>query len=264
MGKLDGKVAMVTGGGGLGIGHGVSIELAREGAHVVIAEIDAGAAERACHKIRSEGGQASAVECDVSQAKVVKEVIDSIIDTRHRLDVLVNNAGVGLIRAPAEASEEEFNHLMAIDLRGVWLCSKYSVPHMQRQRSGSIVNIASVHSRATLPRFGLYAAMKAGVCGLTRGMAVEYGPDGIRVNTVCPGLVDSPQNHEILAKIAPDAEEWMQNFVHRDQVLPIKIEPKDIGRVVAFLASEDSRAVTGAEIPVDAGTWAQLTSRTAP
>ncbi|MGH9398010.1 MAG: SDR family NAD(P)-dependent oxidoreductase [Terriglobia bacterium] len=261
MGKLNGKVAMVTGGGGLGIGHGISIELAREGAHVVIAEIDAGAAESVSHKIRSEGGEASAVECDVSQATRVKDVIDHVVRDHLRLDVLVNNAGVGLIRPPAEASEEEFDHLMSIDLRGVWLCSKYAIPHMQRQKGGSIINIASVHSRATLPRFGLYAAMKAGVCGLTRGMAVEYGPDGIRANTVCPGLVDSPQNHEILAKIAPDAAEWMRNFVHRDQALPWMIQPEDIGRVVAFLACDDSRAITGAEIPVDAGTWAQLTSR---
>lgn len=264
MGKLDGKVAMVTGGGGLGIGHGISKTLARDGAHVVVAEIDSGAAESVCQKIRAEGGQATAVVCDVSQAKQVKDVIDQIVTEHHRLDVLVNNAGVGLIRPPAEASEEEFNHLMSIDLRGVWLCSKYAVPHMQRQRSGSIVNISSVHSRATLPRFGLYAAMKAGVCGLTRGMAVEYGPDGIRVNTVCPGLVDSPQNHEILARIAPDPVEWMENFVRRDQLLPLMIEPEDIGRVVSFLASDDSRAITGAEIPVDGGTWAQLTSRSTP
>ncbi|MGH9407325.1 MAG: SDR family NAD(P)-dependent oxidoreductase [Terriglobia bacterium] len=261
MGRLSGKVAIVTGGGGLGIGHGISTELARDGAHVVIVELDTASAEAICGKIRNDGGAAEVMRCDVSQSDQVKATIDRIAEAHGRLDVLVNNAGIGLIRAPADATEAEFDHLCAVDLRGVWLCAKHTIPHMRRQKSGSIINIASVHSRATLASFGVYASMKAGVTGLTRGLAVEYGPEGIRANTISPGLVDSPQNREILAKVAGDAEEWMRNYVRRDQVLPWMIQPEDIGRAVAFLASDDARAITGAEIPVDAGTLAQLTSR---
>jgi NAD(P)-dependent dehydrogenase (short-subunit alcohol dehydrogenase family) len=258
MGRLTGKIAIVTGGGGLGIGHGISLELARDGARVVVVELDAPAAENICARIQAEGGKASFLQGDVSQPESVRRVIEKVIEEHGRLDVLVNNAGIGLIRPPADASEEEFDHLMSVDLRGVWLCCKYAIPQMQRQNSGSIINIASVHSRATMRNYGLYAAMKAGVAGLTRGIAAHYGKDGIRANTVSPGLVDSPQNHEIIAQFAPSVEGWMRNFVERGQALPWLIQPRDVGRTVAFLASDDARSITGAEIPVDAGTWVRL------
>lgn len=258
MGRLNDKVAVVTGGGGLGIGHGISLELARQGARVVIVELDLAAAEDICRRIQSEGGEASALRCDVSRAEEIEGMVAEVIRDHERLDVLVNNAGIGLIRPPADATEEEFDRLMGVDLRGVWLCSKYAIPHMQRQKSGSIINIASVHSRMTMRNYGVYAAMKAGVSGLTRGLAAHYGADGIRANTVSPGLVDSPQNHEIIAKFAPDVHQWMEDFVRQGQVLPWLIQPEDIGRTVAFLASDDARSITGAEIPVDAGVWIKL------
>jgi NAD(P)-dependent dehydrogenase (short-subunit alcohol dehydrogenase family) len=109
--------------------------------------------------------------------------------------------------------------------------------------------------------YGLYAAMKSGVVGLTRGIAVQYGPDGIRANAVSPGLVDGKQSRQVIAQITPDVEGWLQNFVQRGQPLPRLIQPEDIGRTVAFLASDDARSITGAEIPVDGGLWAQLMSR---
>lgn len=260
-GRLTGKVAMVTGGGGSGIGHGISQELAREGAHVVVVEIDLAAGEAVRKQIESSGGKATVLRGDISQASQVRAVMKQAVREQNRLDILVNNAGIGLIRPVAQASEEEFDRLAAIDLRGMWLCCKYAIPHMQRQQAGAIINIASIHSRATTPLFGLYAAMKAGVAGLTRGIAVEYGPDGIRANTVSPGLVDGKQTREIVAQFAPDVEAWLKNFVRRNQLLPRLIQPEDIGRMVAFLASDDARAVTGAEIPVDGGTWAQLVGR---
>ncbi|HEX5481077.1 MAG TPA: SDR family oxidoreductase [Terriglobia bacterium] len=258
MGRLNGRLALVTGGGGLGIGHGISLELAREGARVVVAELDLAAAGDICRRIQSEGGQASALRCDVSRAEEIEAMIAQIIRDHQRLDVLVNNAGIGLIRPPADATEAEFDRLMSVDLRGVWLCCKFAIPHMQRQKRGSIINIASVHSRMTMRNYGVYAAMKAGVAGLTRGIAAHYGTDGIRANTVSPGLVDSPQNHEIIAQFAPDFRQWMQDFVEHGQALPWLIQPEDIGRTVAFLASDDARAITGAEIPVDAGVWIKL------
>ena len=261
MSLLEGRVAIVTGGGGSGIGHGISLVLARQGAHVVILEIDVDAADEVCHQIEVEGGNATVIGADISRSDNVRQAIDMVIEEHHHLDVLVNNAGIGLIRAVAEASEEEFDKLAAIDLRGMWLCCKYAIPHMRRQKQGSIVNIASVHSQATAPQFGIYAAMKAGVAGLSRGIAVQYGPDGIRANTVSPGLVDGKQTREIVAQLSNDVEGWLDDFVRCDQALPKLIQPEDIGNLVAFLASDDARMITGTEIPVDAGMWVQLNSR---
>ena len=261
MALLDGKVAIVTGGGGSGIGHGISLVLARQGAHVAILEIDIDAAEEVGNEIKSNGGNATVIRADISRSDNVRRAIDMVMDEHEHLDILVNNAGIGLIRAVAEASEEEFDRLASIDLRGMWLCCKYAIAHMRRQKQGSIINIASVHSRATLPQFGLYAAMKAGVAGLTRGIAGQYGPDGIRANTVCPGLVDGKQTRDIVAQLSSDVQEYLDDFVRSEQALPQLIQPEDIGNLVAFLASDDARMITGAEIPVDGGTWVQLSSR---
>jgi NAD(P)-dependent dehydrogenase (short-subunit alcohol dehydrogenase family) len=261
MGRLENKIAVVTGGGGSGIGHGISQVLASEGAHVVIVEIDLSSADGVRNQIETAGGKATVVRGDISRSDEVRSAIEEVIHRFQRLDVLVNNAGVGLLRPVAEATEEEFDRLASIDLRGMWLCCKYSIPHMQRQKSGAIVNIASIHSRATMPLFGVYAAMKAGVVGLTRGIAVQYGPDGIRANAVSPGLVDGKQTRDIVAQLTTDVEGWLYDFARRHQALTHLIQPEDIGRMVAFLASHEARSVTGAEIPVDAGLWAQAISR---
>jgi NAD(P)-dependent dehydrogenase (short-subunit alcohol dehydrogenase family) len=258
---LQGKVAIVTGGAGAGIGHGISMVLARRGAHVCILEIDQDNAQALCRRIASAGGQATFFPCDVSQANEIQHTVERIAHDLGRIDILVNSAGVGLVRPITEATEEEFDRLVAIDLRGMWLCCKFVLPNMQKQKSGSIVNIASVHCQATLPRFGLYAAIKAGVVGLTRSIAVEYGPDRVRANAICPGLVDGIQTREIVAKLAPDVDGWLNDYVRRHQTIPEIIQPEDVGRLVAFLASDDARAITGAEIPIDAGSWVQLTSR---
>jgi NAD(P)-dependent dehydrogenase (short-subunit alcohol dehydrogenase family) len=260
-GRVKGKIAIVTGGGGSGIGHGISQVLAREGSHVVIVEIDLASAEVVRRSIESAGGKATVMRGDITRPEDVRSVIEEVIRDYGRVDVLVNNAGVGLVREVAEASEEEFDRLVAIDLRGVWLCCKFAIPYMRAQKGGSIINIASVHSRVTIPKFGIYAAMKAGVAGLTRGIAVQYGPDGIRANAVSPGLVDGRQTREIVARMTTDVESWLGDYMRRHQALPQMIQPEDIGHLVAFLASDEARMITGAEIPVDCGSWAMLTSR---
>jgi meso-butanediol dehydrogenase / (S,S)-butanediol dehydrogenase / diacetyl reductase len=259
--RLADKIAIVTGGAGSGIGHGISLELARAGALVVIVELDLAASASVRKQIENEGGKAFVLKGDVSVAAEVRSVMEQMIEEHKRIDILVNNAGIGLIRPVADATEQEFDHLMSIDLRGLWLCCKHVIPRMRQQRSGVIINIGSVHGKATKPLFGLYAAMKAGVAGLTRGIAVQYGVDGIRANTINPGLVDGRQTRAVIARIAPDIESWLSNFVSQQQAMPYLIQPEDIGRVAAFLASEDARAITGAEIPVDAGTLALLGSR---
>ena len=261
MGRLDGKVAIVTGGAGSGIGHGISIAMAREGARVAILEIDLESAGMVRRRILKLGGQAAIFRCDVSQATEVRSAVEQAVGEFGRLDALVNSAGIGLIRPVAEATEEEYDRVASIDLRGMWLCCKYVIPHLQKQKGGAIINIASVHSRATLPMYGIYSAMKAGVVGLTRGIAVHYGPDRIRANAICPGLVDGIQTREIVAKLALDVDGWLNEYIRRQQAIPDLIQADDVGRLAAFLASDEAKCITGAEIPVDAGTWAQLNSR---
>lgn len=252
---------MVTGGGGSGIGRGVSTVLAAQGARVVILEVDLDAAELTRGQIESKGGRASVIRADISRSEDVQRAMYQVVRAHTRLDILVNNAGVGLIRPVAEASEEEFDRLASIDLRGLWLCCKYAIPHMQRQQRGAIINIASVHGRSTQPLYGLYAAMKAGVAGLTRGIAVQYGADGIRANAVSPGLVDGKQTRETVAQFADDVESWLNNFTRRHQAIPRLIKAEDVGSLIAFLASDEARSITGADIPIDAGLWAQLISK---
>jgi len=259
--RLEGKVAIVTGGAGPGIGHGISRVLAGRGAFVAILELDLESARIVRDRIEKDGGRAGFFSCDVSQATQVQSVIERIVQQEGRLDVLVNSAGIGLIRPVADVTEEEFDRLSAIDLRGVWLCCKFAIPYMQKQNCGSIINIASVHSRATMPLFGTYGAIKAGVAGLTRGIAVQYGPNNIRANTICPGLVDGIQTRQIVAKLTNDVDSWLDDYVRRHQAIPQLIQAADVGHVVAFLASDEARYITGAEIPIDAGCWAQLVSR---
>ncbi len=259
MGRLEGKVAIVTGGAGGGIGHGISTVLAAEGAHVVIVEIDLESARLLQKRIEADGGGASVVRADISKAAEVRSAVEDVVRRHQRLDVLVNNAGIGLVRSLAEATEEEFDRVASVDLRGMWLCCKYAIPHMQKQKGGAIVNISSVHSRTTLPLFGIYAAMKAGVGGLTRGIAVQYGADNIRANVICPGMVDGAQTRQVMAKFTPDVDAWMTNRVRR-QAIPQAIQPEDVGHLAAFLASDEARCITGVEIPLDAGSWAQIAS----
>jgi NAD(P)-dependent dehydrogenase (short-subunit alcohol dehydrogenase family) len=259
--RLDGKIAIVTGGAGPGIGHGISRVLAGRGAFVAILEIDLEAAEIVRNDIQRAGGRAGVWPCDISKAGDVQSVMERVVQEQGRLDVLVNSAGIGLVRPVAEATEEEFDRLASIDLRGMWLCCKFAIPQMQKQEGGSIINIASVHSRGTMPMFGIYAAMKAGVVGLTRGIAVQYGPNNIRANAVSPGLVDGVQTRQIVAQLANDVDGWLDDYVRRRQALPQLIQPEDVGQLVAFLASDEARSITGAEIPIDAGMWAQITSR---
>jgi NAD(P)-dependent dehydrogenase (short-subunit alcohol dehydrogenase family) len=228
---------------------------------VAILEVDLDTAEIVRGRIERAGGQAAVIRCDVSKASDVQSAVERVVQAHGRLDVLVNSAGIGLIRPVADATEEEFDRVASIDLRGMWLCCKFAIPYMQKQKSGAIVNVASVHSRATLPLFGIYAAMKAGVVGLARGIAVQYGADNIRANAICPGLVDGIQTREIVAKLSTDVDGWLDNYISRHQAIPQLIQPEDVGRLAAFLSSEEARYITGAEIPIDAGTWAQLASR---
>jgi NAD(P)-dependent dehydrogenase (short-subunit alcohol dehydrogenase family) len=257
--RLEGRVAVVTGGAGDGIGRGISSEVVKAGAKLVILDTDVVRANQIATELGAD--RVSSLEVDVSSEDAVAAAFERIGQNHGRVDVLVNSAGIGLIRAPHEATIAEFARLVAVDLQGAWLCCKYALPFMLKQRSGAIVNIGSVHGTATLPDYSLYAGVKAGLSGFTRGLAAQYGSAGIRANSIAPGLVDGSQTRAVLRAVGHDPGPWIAEFLKKHQALQTPILAQDIGRAVVFLASDDARAITGVELPVDAGALVQLASK---
>jgi NAD(P)-dependent dehydrogenase (short-subunit alcohol dehydrogenase family) len=254
--RFDNQVAVVTG-SAKGIGWGIATVFAREGAKVVIVDWDADAGERTAAEIVREGSDAIFVKCDVSNEEQVKSMVQATLDKYGRLDVLVNNAGIGVYKSVLDATSEDWDRALAVNLKGVFLCSKYAIPQMQKQGKGAIVNISSVHSFATVNGVAPYAASKGGITALTRNMAIDYGP-AIRVNSIAPGWVLTPLIQGIFNSYDDPAEQQRQ--VEQRQVMKRIGKPEDIGYAAAFLASDEASFITGTQLYVDGGLTAQLES----
>jgi len=183
--------------------------------------------------------------------------VQATLDKYGRLDVLVNNAGIGVYKPVLEATSEDWDRCLAVNLKGVFLCSKYAIPHMQKQGKGAIVNISSVHSFATVNGVAPYAASKGGITALTRNMAIDYGPT-IRVNSIAPGWVLTPLIQSIFDGYDDPADQQRQ--VEQRQVMKRIGRPEDIGYAAAFLASDEASFITGTQLYVDGGLTAQLES----
>ncbi len=254
--RLENKVAIVTG-AGKGIGWGIAKVFSNEGAKVVVIDWDMEAGEKTAEEIRGSGGDAIFVKCDVSNEEEVKAMVQATLDKYGRIDVLVNNAGVGVYKPVLEATSEDWDHCLAVNLKGVFLCSKYAIPHMQEVGKGAIVNISSVHSHATVNGVAPYAASKGGITALTRNMAIDYGP-AIRVNAIAPGWTLTPLIQSIFDSYDDPAEQ--QRLVEQRQVMKRIGHPEDIGHAAAFLASDEASFITGTQLFVDGGLTAQLES----
>jgi NAD(P)-dependent dehydrogenase (short-subunit alcohol dehydrogenase family) len=241
------SVCIVTGGGGVRIGNGICRALAAKGWTVVVADQDLPAAEAVVEELRGAGATAVPMALEVTDPESVREVVTATVTEFGRLDALVNSAGVGLRKHGGEATPEDFDRVHSINYRGPWNCIREVLPIMLRNGGGSIVNIGSVHAAGAAETFTLYAATKAALAALTRGIARDYGLRNIRCNIVHPGAVESRGNEHLLA-----------DFVATKQMLPNAIESIDIGNAVAFLLSAEARAITGVELFVDAGTTAML------
>jgi NAD(P)-dependent dehydrogenase (short-subunit alcohol dehydrogenase family) len=250
-GMVDGKVAVVTGGAS-GIGRAACQIFAREGAKVVVSDVnDAGGAETV-ELIEQAGGAATYVHCDTSDAGQVEAMVKAAVDTYGSLDCAFNNAGVGDPTARiVDCTEEEFDRFYQINLKGVWLCMKYEIKQMLIQGGGAIVNTASIAGLIAAPNLGAYGASKHGVVGLTKTGAIECATKKIRVNAVCPGVIRTPMV-EILFKERPGMEERMIKYqpVHRLGV------PEEIGEAAVWLCSDAASFVTGHALPVDGGIMA--------
>ena len=249
---------LVTGGGGTGVGGGVCQVLSACGAQVIVNDIDPVRAEEAAHRYPG----AVAIAGDISQAKDIERLFETVNQAHGSVNGLVNNAGVGLSKLAHEVSEAEFDRLYSIDIRGVWLASRAFVRQLlPTGQRGGIVNISSVHAYGTQARYAIYCSAKSAVEGLTKGMAIELGRHGIRCNAIGPGYVHAEQNYDLIRTWAEDPEQWVQDFIQNQQAIPSVIDAVDCGHTAAFLLSDLSQAITGQCIYVDKGTTIMLLNK---
>jgi NAD(P)-dependent dehydrogenase (short-subunit alcohol dehydrogenase family) len=248
--RVKDKVALVTG-AGAGIGKASAILLAREGARVGVADFDAAAAEATTEIIREAGGEAISIAGDVSVESDCARMVEAVSARWGRLDILCNIAGIVLGGILDQTTEKEWNASMDVNLRSIYLCSKYAIPRMKRSGGGAIVNMASVAGLMGVKNRAAYSASKGGVIALTKSMAIDYVEDGIRVNSICPGTVDSPSLQKRLEAL-PDPAAARRDFTTRQ---PMKRfgRPDEIACSVLFLCSDESSFITGTEIIVDGG-----------
>lgn len=248
--NLEGKVALVTGAGS-GIGRACAQMFASKGAKVVVSDIVVAGGEETVEMIIKAGGEAIFVRTDVTSSIDVQEMVGKAIQTYGRLDCAHNNAGLpSFVRDVADITEEQWDRVINVNLKGIFLCMKYEIPQMLKQGKGAIVNTASVFAVVGAAQRAEYTASKHGVAGLTKSAALDYATRGIRINAVCPGTVRTPLVETIIAR-RPEAEGEILNM------LPIGrlADAKEIANAVVWLASDEASFVTGHIMSVDGG-WA--------
>lgn len=253
--KLEGKVAVITGAGS-GIGAASSHILAAEGAAVVLFGLDTRDLETVRSDIAEDGGEALAIAGDVSMATDVKNLMERASEVFGGIDILFNNAAVMLNKTVVELSEEEWDRVIAVNLKGVFLGCKHAIPYMEERGGGSIINCGSPHAFATQPKIAPYAAAKGGVLALTRQVAIDFARIGVRVNCVVPGTIDTPMlrnSQQLSEDPEADRREWADKHP-----LGRLGTPEDVARAVLWLASDDSHFTTGSVLSVDGGLLAQL------
>ena len=253
-GSLDGKTALVTGGGS-GIGRAASLAYANDGARVVVVDVNGEDGEETIQQIKESGGEAILVHAAVSNPKDTQAMGDQAGEAFGSLDCAFNNAGIAGGRdrlLTADYREDDWDRVLSINLKGVWLCMKSEIPQMLKQGGGAIVNTASIAGLAGLSGTVAYVAAKHGVTGLTKAAAVEYATSGIRVNAVCPGYIQTPLVQPIFQE-----NDGMEERVASRHPMGRLGEPEEIAQAVLWLSSDKAAFVTGHNMPVDGGYMAQ-------
>ena len=247
--KLQDRVAVITGSAS-GIGRASAKEFAKEGARVVVADINMAGAEETVKQIEAAGGVALPVKTDVAAAESVKALVEQTLHSFGRINVLFNNAAVQVNKTVEDTTVEEWNREIAINLGGVFLCSKLFMPHL-RSTKGCIVNMASVNGFFVEPMCAGYCATKGAIIALTKAMAIDHGKDGIRVNCICPGYIDAGLAWEYFeVQPNPAAARAAAGKLH---ALGRVGQPEEVGRLAVFLASDDASFMTGSAVTVSGG-----------
>lgn len=249
MGRLEGKSVAITGGAS-GIGRASARMLASEGAAVVIGDVD-DAASAVVAEISDAGGRATFVRTDVRSSHDVQHLVDATVEEHGRLDAIVNNVGVAIGGSAGEMSEDDWNRVIDINLTGVWRGMRFAIPEMRKAGGGSIVNVSSVQSLVGFIGWAGYAASKGGINALTQQAAVEYAPEGIRVNAIIPGTILTGMNEGILSE-HPDPDDLMAEWTAMHPVGRIG-QPEEVATAVVYLTSDESSFVTGMLLRVDGG-----------
>jgi NAD(P)-dependent dehydrogenase (short-subunit alcohol dehydrogenase family) len=249
--RLENRVALITGGTS-GIGEATSLLFGKEGAKVAVVGRSAERGHHVAERIRSDGGEAVFIAADVRDAGDCRNAVEQTVEAFGRLDVLFNNAGTYYANDAVDCTEDEWDDQVDTSLKGAFLMSKYALPHMIGQGSGAIVNCASGWGLVGGAKAVAYCAAKGGMVVMTKAMAIDHGPQGIRVNAVCPGDTDTPMERED-ARAQRLAWDDYVDMVVGGQPIERMATPEEIARAVLFLASDESSYITGAALPVDGG-----------
>lgn len=246
------KIALVTGGSS-GIGRATALAFAHRGARVVVADVSVEGGEETVNLIHNTGGEAIFIQTDVAQAREIEHLISKTVETYGRLDCAFNNAGIaGDLSLTADCSEEHWKRVMSINLRGVWLCMKHELSQMLKQGGGAIVNTASALGLVGIIGQAAYVAAKHGVVGLTKTAALEYAKSGIRVNAVCPGVIQTPMVEGVI-NAQPELTEGLLALEPVGRLG----EPEEIAETAVWLCSDAASFVTGHSMAADGGYTAQ-------